>query len=77
MIHLNTRSEFIDEDHRNAVIRVQTSRCFYQVAIKRREEVTVVGPGIEEVVEFTEEQLRNLSYHGIAAMAVIQIEEGN
>lgn len=73
MIHLTTSKDYVDEEHESAVIHVRTSRTFYKVAIRRRE-VTVVGPGIEEEVELTEAQL-GLSFEGMAAVAVITLEE--
>jgi hypothetical protein len=73
MITLQAKASFIDEEHDQAVVAVQTSRCFYRVAIQGTT-VTVVGPGVEEQIELTDEQ-HELNYEGIAAIAVLALEE--
>lgn len=63
------------------VIRVETSRCFYQVAIDRQLSiVTVLGPGVREEYQLGEGILPSdpdLSDEGLAAMAVTYFEESN
>jgi hypothetical protein len=66
-----TRLTFIDRDHNQAVVQVQTHQCFYQVAI-HGEEVTLCGPGLEQQVE---DVPLGLSYEGTALCAVLMLEE--
>ena len=68
--------EFTDRDHEQAVVRVQTPRCFYSVAIrKRRDLLTVIGPGVNEDYTLSTWPAE-LSYEALALCAVLYFEEG-
>jgi hypothetical protein len=83
LISISTHVSWRDPEHKSTVVQVGTHRCIYQVAI-RGDEVTVVGPGVEEtyrVGEADEEESvyipRSLSREGQAAMAVLLFEESD
>lgn len=70
---------FEDSDHDQAVVAVQTTRCWYRVAIVGSE-VTVVGPGVEERTNLAEVSedfsfFDSMTYKGKALFAVILLEE--
>lgn len=76
MTQLTARVTFEDKEHNQAVVLVHTSKCFYSVVI-RNSEATVVGPGIEETYNIGDPIPDNLSYKGIAIVAVTLLEEGD
>lgn len=69
----STRPEFTDKDHKQAVIHVQTWRCFYFVSIKD-DLATVVGPGVEHEVAL--EAQEELDFESQALYAVLRFENG-
>lgn len=78
MTSLVARLKYQDTEHDTAVVEVQTSRCFYQVAI-RGSVATVVGPGVEESYDFSGGgdmiMFEDLTYKGKALIAVCLLEE--
>jgi hypothetical protein len=77
MTTLVARVEFEDKDHNQAVVRVQTSRCFYSVAIQG-DSVTIIGPGVEKEFFFDNDWpdvFDDLSVKGKALVAVTLLEE--
>jgi hypothetical protein len=77
MISISTHISWRDPEHNSAVVQVGTTKCIYQVAI-RGDEVTVVGPGVEEKYFIDSGNWpipSNLTLEGTAVIAVIMFEE--
>jgi hypothetical protein len=79
MINLLAKVQLHTE--RGAVVRIETSRTFYQVAVDGTE-VTIFAPGLQESFTIGEEGSPipddpDLSDEGKAALAVIYFEESN
>ena len=72
-ISLAAHKTFHDEDRGTGNVTVQTSRCWYRVAVAG-DCVTVVGPGIEQTYD-TDELPEGLSFEGLALCAVLLLEE--
>jgi len=73
MISLQAKAIFVDEEHDQAVIAVQTSLTFYRIAI-RGEQITVIAPGLEEEFNAEELNINHLDYDEQAVCAVMQVE---
>ena len=74
MTTLTAHVEFEDLDHQQAVVRVSTSRCFYRVAVQG-DDVTVIGPGVEESFIVGADMSDDLNMLGRAMTAVVLLEE--
>ena len=58
------------------IVRVQTLKCHYRVAVHREDEcVTIQGPGVEETYSFDELGPSTLSSEAKALIAVCLFEE--
>jgi hypothetical protein len=73
VITLQAKSIFVDEEHDQAVVAVQTSLTFYRVAI-RKDQLTVIGPGIEEDFNGGDLNIHHLEYEQQAICVVMQVE---
>ena len=73
MLSLSSRPIFHNEDTGKGVVSVQSSRCWYRVAL-REDEVVIVGPGVEEIYSL-EDLPQGLSFEGKALCAVLLFEE--
>lgn len=73
MLSFASREVFENEEGGFTIFQVQSSRCPYKVVV-RRDEVSVVGPGVAEHFALPEE-LQGLSPEGQALVAVIMFEE--
>lgn len=65
-----SRIDFVDKDHNQAVVHVQTNKTFYKVALAK-DGGTILGPGVEE--SFDRNSL--LTFEGEAIIAVVNFEE--
>lgn len=72
-LQYNSRPEFTDDEHGQAVINVHSSRCLYRVAI-HKDGVTVIGPGVDHTFEL-EDLPYGLGFEALAIAAVLLFEE--
>lgn len=72
MLSYSTRKEFVDQDHHSAVIRVQTKKTWYLVAVLK-EEVVIQSPGLKISQERQEEE-DSLTEEAVALLHVIRFE---
>ena len=73
MLTYATHIDFHDEEHGRGVVRVQTYRCWYRVAVQK-DECVVLGPGVEETIS-SEDIPPDLSFEARALCAVLIFEE--
>jgi hypothetical protein len=68
------RTQMLGRFDSGSVVGVQTDKTFYRVA-ETKEEVTVVGPGVEEIYTIGEEIPYGLSLEAKALLAVLLWED--
>jgi len=73
VISIQAKNIFVDEEHNQAVVAVQTSLTFYRVAI-RGDQLTAIAPGLEEDFSAEELGINNLEYEQQAVCVVMQVE---
>lgn len=73
MLNFSSIRDYWDEDREQGVFRVQSTKCWYRVAVKK-DLIVVLGPGVEE--EYLPEDLpKDLTPEALALNAVLCWEE--
>ena len=68
------RTTLVGRFDSGSIVEVHTDKTFYRVA-ETSEEVTVIGPGVEEIYTIGEEIPRGLSIMAKALLAVLLWED--